>query len=242
MSLTSNIAPIRVGIMQPYFLPHLSYFQLIANTDIFCLHDKVKYTKQSWINRNRIVINGRTDYITIPVRHRSDFDLVDEKEISPVFKSTLMLKTIELNYKKSPNFENVFPLITDILNYNSSNLFEFIENSIFIVSQYLDIKTKIIKSSNSGYDLKLNQSQMVLDICKKLKADVYVNSEGGIELYEPSYFLANGILLRFSKQIDFSYTNSFGQTDGSLSVLDALMWVDKTLLIHKLSAIEFWDL
>ncbi len=242
MSLTSNIAPIRVGIMQPYFLPHLSYFQLIANTDIFCLHDKVKYTKQSWINRNRIVINGRTDYITIPVRHRSDFDLVDEKEISPVFKSTLMLKTIELNYKKSPNFENVFPLITDILNYNSSNLFEFIENSIFIVSQYLDIKTKIIKSSNSGYDLKLNKSQMVLDICKKLKADVYVNSEGGIELYEPSYFLANGILLRFSKQIDFSYTNSFGQTDGSLSVLDALMWVDKTLLIHKLSAIEFWDL
>jgi hypothetical protein len=242
MSLTSDIAPIRVGIMQPYFLPHLSYFQLIANTDIFCLHDKVKYTKQSWINRNRIVINGRTDYITIPVRHRSDFDLVDEKEISPVFKSTLMLKTIELNYKKSPNFENVFPLITDILNYNSSNLFEFIENSIFIVSQYLDIKTKIIKSSNSGYDLKLNQSQMVLDICKKLKADVYVNSEGGIELYEPSYFLANGILLRFSKQIDFSYTNSFGQTDGSLSVLDALMWVDKTLLIHKLSAIEFWDL
>jgi hypothetical protein len=242
MSLASNTAPIRVGIMQPYFLPHLSYFQLIANTDVFCLHDKVKYTKQSWINRNRIVVNGRIDYITIPIHHRSDFDLVDEKQISPEFKSALMLKTIELNYKKSPNFDQVFPLITEIINYKSLNLFEFLENSIIKLSRYLEIKTKIIKSSDSGYDLKLSKSQMVLDICNKLKANVYLNSEGGIELYKPSHFLENGIFLRFSKQIDFSYINSFGQVDASLSVLDALMWADKTLLIHKLSAIEFWDL
>lgn len=242
MSLKSNSAEVRVGIMQPYFLPHLSYFQLIANTDFFCLHDRVKYTKHSWINRNRIIANGTTKYLTIPVHHSSDFDLIHEKKISSVHKSISMLRTIELNYKRSPNFNQVFPLISEILNYKSLNLFEFLENSIIKLSQYLGIETKIIKSSDTGYNQELTRSQMVIDICKVLKANVYVNSEGGIKLYEPSNFLANGISLKFSKRMEFFYVNSIGNTDASLSILDALMWADKTLLVRKLSEIEFLDL
>ena len=115
-------------------------------------------------------------------------------------------------------------------------------NSIIKLSQYLEIETKIIKSSDTGYNQTLTKSQMVIDICKVLKANVYVNSEGGIKLYEPSHFLANGISLKFSKQIEFSYINSTGNTDASLSILDALMWADKTLLVSKLSEVEFLDL
>jgi hypothetical protein len=239
MSLVSSISPVRVGIMQPYFLPHLSYFQLIANTDYFCLHDKVKYTKQSWINRNRIIVNGKIEYITIPIQSSSDFDPIDKKLISNSFERESLLRKIELNYKKSPNFSDVFPVVLEILNHRNTNLFDFLQNSIISVCRYLQLETKIVKSSETGYDENLSKSQMVIDICKKLHGETYINSQGGIDLYKSSDFLENGIVLLFSKQIDFSYSNSIGETNSSLSVLDTLMWADKNLLIEKLYEIDF---
>jgi hypothetical protein len=79
---------------------------------------------------------------------------------------------------------------------------------------------------------------MVVEICKNLGAGVYINSEGGIGLYNPQDFLHNGILLQFSKRMEFSYTNSLGQADSSLSVIDTLMWADKKKLIHSLHEME----
>ena len=239
MSLVFSEPSVRVGIMQPYFLPHLSYFQLIASTDYFCLHDKVKYTKQSWINRNRVILNGKIEYITIPVKSSSDFDHIDEKLISNTFEKESILRKIELNYRKSPNFNDVFPVVLEILNYKNSNLFQFLENSIKMVCQYLQLETKIIKSSETGYDQNLTKSQMVIDICNKLQGETYINSQGGIELYKSSEFLENGIVLLFSKQKNFLYSNAIGQTNSSLSILDTLMWADKNLLIEKLYEIDF---
>ena len=47
-----------VAIMQPYFLPYIGYFQLIAACDVFVVYDNIKYTKKGWINRNRMLRNG----------------------------------------------------------------------------------------------------------------------------------------------------------------------------------------
>jgi hypothetical protein len=239
MSQNNGESSLQVGIMQPYFLPHFSYFQLIANTEYFCLHDQVKYTKQSWINRNRIIVSGKIDYITIPVQSSSDLDLIGNKAISATFDKSALLRKIELNYKKSPHFREVFPIISEILNCNNINLFEFLENSITKVCQYLELDTKIVRSSDTGYNQNLSKSKMVIDICKKLEADVYINSEGGIELYEVEEFLENGIFLRFAKQMKLSYVNSLGETNTSLSMLDTLMWVDKSLIMEKLYEIAY---
>ena len=35
----------RVAVMQPYFLPYVGYFQLIASVDRFIIYDNIKYTK-----------------------------------------------------------------------------------------------------------------------------------------------------------------------------------------------------
>ena len=35
--------------MQPYFLPYIGYFQLIAAVDMFIVYDNIKYTKKGWI-------------------------------------------------------------------------------------------------------------------------------------------------------------------------------------------------
>ena len=59
-----------MAIMQPYLFPYIGYFQLINAVDIFVLYDDVNFRKQSWINRNKIMLNGKEHTFTITVSRR----------------------------------------------------------------------------------------------------------------------------------------------------------------------------
>lgn len=59
----------KIAIMQPYFLPYIGYFQLINAVDEFVIYDNIEFTKKGWINRNRILVNGRDAYITLPLKN-----------------------------------------------------------------------------------------------------------------------------------------------------------------------------
>jgi len=63
----------KLAIMQPYFLPYIGYFQLIAAADIFVVYDNIKYTKKGWINRNRILQNGEALTVSLPLKNDSDY-------------------------------------------------------------------------------------------------------------------------------------------------------------------------
>ena len=51
--------------MQPYFLPYLGYFQLMAAADKFVVYDDVSLIRGGWINRNRILLNGNRHLFTV---------------------------------------------------------------------------------------------------------------------------------------------------------------------------------
>ena len=69
-----------IALMQPYFFPYLGYFQLINHVDEFILYDDVQYMKGGWINRNRILENGKPVYITLPVEKGSVSDSIAAKQ------------------------------------------------------------------------------------------------------------------------------------------------------------------
>ena len=72
----------RLGIMQPYFLPYIGYWQLLNAVDTYILYDDVNYINRGWINRNRILINGAPSYLTIPLNGASQNKKIQEIEIS----------------------------------------------------------------------------------------------------------------------------------------------------------------
>ena len=57
-----------LGIMQPYFLPYIGYWQLLSAVDQFVVYDNIKYTKKGWINRNRFLRDGTDAVFTIPLK------------------------------------------------------------------------------------------------------------------------------------------------------------------------------
>ncbi|MCG8584009.1 MAG: WbqC family protein [Pirellulales bacterium] len=98
----------KLGIMQPYFLPYLGYFQLISLVDKSILLDDVSYMKGGSINRNGILVHQIPRWITIPLFKASRNRMIREIEVVPDHSwMSRMLRCIENAYAKAPLFNEI---------------------------------------------------------------------------------------------------------------------------------------
>ena len=180
----------KLAIMQPYFFPYIGYFQLMNAVDEFVIYDNIKYTKKGWINRNRILVNGKDDYINLPLKKDSDYLDVRDRSLAEIWlaERTKMLNRIKESYKKSPYFEYTYPVIEKCIFFEETNLFKFIFNSLNVIKDHLEIPGSFIVFSTIPIDHALKAEEKVIAICKAKKADVYINPIGGVELYDKDVF------------------------------------------------------
>lgn len=214
----------KVGIMQPYFLPYIGYFQLIAAVDLFIIYDNIKYTKKGWINRNRMLSNGTDTTFSLPLRKDSDYLNVVDRELSSDFNRQKFLNQIRGAYIKAPQFKAVWPLIEKIMMYENNNLFRYIHNSILEICRYLDINTKICLSSEVPIDHNLKNQDKVIALCRANNAAIYINTSGGIDLYSKEAFDGAGLQLNFIKALPFEYAQLGNEFVPWLSIVDVLMF------------------
>src|SRR5471030_1504156 len=76
----------RCVIMQPTFFPWAGYFNLASLADVFVFLDDVQLEKQSWQTRNRILLQGKPVWISVPVLHRSAHQSIGETEVCDHYK------------------------------------------------------------------------------------------------------------------------------------------------------------
>jgi hypothetical protein len=186
----------KVAIMQPYFFPYISYFQLISAVDIFYFHDDSKYTKKGFINRNFIEVNREPFRITLPLKNSSDFESIKDKIIAPSFNPKSILRTLQVTYGKSDHFSEIYPIVSDILLKKQENLSKYLANGIITISEYLEIKSRFFYTSELNL-VKLRNSEKIISICKFNDSAQYINPIGGLKLYNRDYFLESGVQLNF---------------------------------------------
>ena len=117
--------------MQPYFLPYIGYFQLMAAADKFVIYDDVNFINRGWVNRNRILLDGRAHSIVIPLQSASQNRRINEIElVSERSWRSGILKTVRHAYGKAPQFENVFALVSNIVNFDEDNLSKYLFNAL----------------------------------------------------------------------------------------------------------------
>lgn len=217
----------KLAIMQPYFCPYIGYFQLMKLVDKFVIYDNIQYTKKGWFNRNRILENGIDKMFTIPLKKDSDYLDVKERFLADDYKTRneKTLRIIKNSYSKALQFKNVFPLLEEIFRYNDKNLFNFIYHSVQLLNEYLSIDTEIIISSTISVDhVNLRGQDEVLAIVKKLNADEYINTIGGINLYDKRIFEKNNIQLQFIKTKSIEYKQLRNNFIPWLSIIDVMMF------------------
>lgn len=216
----------RLAIMQPYFLPYIGYFQLINVVDKFVIYDNIEYTKKGWINRNRILVNGKDEYITIPLKKDSDYLAIKDRYLADTWKleKVKMLNRIRAAYMKAPHFSSAYPVIEKAVLCDEDNLFKFIYSSIQAINDYLEIDTPLLLSSEISINHNLRSENKVISIATALKADTYINPIGGIELYNKENFNKEKIELNFLKSSSFTYKQFDNVFIPSLSIIDAIMF------------------
>lgn len=218
----------KLAIMQPYFLPYIGYFQLIAAADRFILYDNIKYTKKGWINRNRLLLNGTAAPFSLPLKNDSDHLQVVQRRLATDFNRHKLLNQFKGAYQQAPCFKQVFPLLERIVHHDeanlSLNLFDYLHHSIREICAYLAIDTEICISSTVDIDHDLKAQDKVIALCQAMHADEYLNPIGGLELYDRADFLSHGIRLSFLKSRLSEYPQHGAPFVPGLSIIDVLMF------------------
>ncbi|UYZ65207.1 WbqC family protein [Hymenobacter weizhouensis] len=223
--------------MQPYLFPYLGYFQLLHAADKFVLLDDVQFITRGWINRNRILVAGREHLFTVPLEQASQNKLIHQVQLQPGDHARRkLIRTIEQAYRKAPYFAACFPLLEQILLRPSSlNVTDIVQESLLAVAQYLGWKPQLSRSSALPKAPGLVGADRIAAICTHLRADEYLNMEGGGHLYSAAHLARHEVQLRLLRPWLPPYPQAAPVFVPGLSIIDVLMhnspaWIRQTLM------------
>ena len=185
------------AVMQPTYLPWSGFFNLIYQADHFVFLDDAQYSKNSWHNRNQIIIHGEKSWITLPVQN--NIEPIFEK--IPIYKSKWNIKhvkTLESNYGRHPYFDDIKPILFIIENFSSETLSEINIALIMKMSQLLEIEVKFHLASKVG--ILGQRSERLVDFSRSFHCDTYLSPVGSKD-----YLEQDGIF--YNSDINLKYQN-----------------------------------
>ena len=213
--------PVILTAHQPVYLPWLGLFHKIALADIFCVFDIVQYQRKDFNNRNKIKTSSGDLWLTVPVKSSGRFDcLITDIEIVNNEWNKKHLKSIELNYKKTPYFDQYYYDLKKILDTPYQYLADLNFDILIYVLDLLNIGTKIVKASDFSFGG--TKSDLVLDMCIQLNADIYIFGENGKDYANIDTFISAGVSPYFQSYNHPVYNQIKGKFMPYMSVFDLL--------------------
>lgn len=218
-------APNRLAIMQPYLFPYIGYFQLAAAVDKFVFYDDVNFIKNGWINRNRILMNRKVHYLTVPLSSASSFAKIRDVYIQPRERwINQVFESLRHAYAKAPYYTQTIELIRNVLTADTHHIGVLAAKSVISVSRYLGIRTAFEPTSTIYDNIHMKDVARVLDICARERATEYVNLPGGRGLYASEMFDTANLHLSFIDPDLTAYPQFSSAFEPNLSIIDVLMF------------------
>lgn len=229
----------KIGIMQPYFFPYLGYWQLMQAVDVFIAFDDVNYIKRGWINRNRILMNGKPSYLTVPVIQASQNKKINELMIMEDQDwREKMMKSLQHAYSKAPFFSETSLMLHSVIFNETIELSRFLVEQLKSIVNYLQMDVQIKYSSDEFANAHLKGGDRIIDMCSLAGAEMYINLPGGREMYNVDAFRNNGLNLRFLEPQINEYAQRQPGFQPNLSIIDLLMELGKDGVMDHLNAYE----
>ncbi len=167
--------------------------------------------------------------LSVPVKSKNHFDkVIGEIDVDNTTNwSEKHFKSIYLNYKNHPFFNNHISFLEDM--YLDKKWEKLVELNIYFykyILKLLDKDIKIIRASK--YDFQGKKSDLILDMCLKLKASTYIFGGEGQKYANKESFNAVNIKLIFQeyKHPIYRQTGNKNKFISHLSILDLIMNYD----------------
>tara|TARA_B110000503_G_scaffold140872_1_gene232899 strand:+ start:1598 stop:2284 length:687 start_codon:yes stop_codon:yes gene_type:complete len=212
-----------VSINQPSYLPWLGYFQRISISDIHVILDHVQFEKNSFTNRNKIKTNNGSLLLTIPLKTKGKFgDLAINKiETSNEYWRAKHFKSIQGAYSKAKYFKKYEPILRTFYEKPCSKLIDLIIPMNKWIIDELKIDTKLLRSSE--IQIEGTKSELVLNICKSLKATTYLSGPMGRDYLNLDSFSDAGIKVIFHDYNHVVYQQIHSGFQSHMSAIDLLL-------------------
>jgi len=207
-------------------IEHLVWMGLIdkiSKAEKIVLLDTVDYERQYFHNRNKIRTSQGWQYITIPVQaHNNHIPLKEILITNDNNWQKKYLNAIKLNYSKSKYFEKYYSSIDFIINQPYKFLIDINASLLYYFLKCLDINKKIYLSSELNLNPELKKTDLLLEICQKLKADTYLSGASGKDYLQVEKFNQAGIQVEFHQFEHPIYEQVYTPFIPGMSVLDYL--------------------
>jgi hypothetical protein len=212
----------KIAILQSNYIPWRGYFNIISQVDTFVIYDEVQYTKNDWRNRNQLKSPSGPIWLTIPVKQNNLDQKINETEVANQTWRRKHINSIKLNYSKAPFFREYYDMIANLYEGNEKLLSEINLKFIKGFCDILNIKTKLINSS----DLKLegDKNRRLIDACQKLKASSYLSGKAAQSYLDSDLFLKNNIQVEW---MDYTHLSDYPQLyppfNMGVSIIDTIL-------------------
>lgn len=207
-----------VSIHQPDYIPYIGYFYKIAAADKFVFLDDCQFSNDNFHHWNRIKTPQGECRLKIPVEYNFGNPIIKVRTKDEINWKEKHLKTIEMNYKKSRYFKDVFSGLRELILSDYNNLADQnIEINKWICSRF-GMDTKFYRSSEMN--IETSKEERVIDICKEIGATTYISGKGAKAYQVEEHFTERCVNLRYTNYHTFQYDQLWGDFLPNMSVID----------------------
>jgi hypothetical protein len=213
----------RIAIHQPEHLPWLGYLDKARKADAFIFLDTVAFKKNYFENRNRIRTPQGWAWVTVPVLLKGRFGQAFlEVEINNQARwAEVYYRTLLQNYSRAPFWKTYGPVLEELLLRPWEKLVDLNLALIDLVWRAFGITTPTRRASTLGVTGK--KSGLLLDICRRTGATVYLSGPSGKDYLEQSLFTDAGIGIEFHEFHHPKYPQRFPTFVPGMASIDLLL-------------------
>lgn len=213
---------VTVMVSQSNYLPWKGYFDLVRRADVLVLLDNVQFTRRDWRSRNLIKTPHGVEWLTVPVRtpggRRTS---VSEAEISDSRWAQSHLRAIELSYRPTPYFEQVFGFIHERLNPKEVLLSNLNEQLLRALLTFMELDVEV--RTSRGPAEEVNPSKRILDLVQRARGTRYLSAPAARAYLDTDIFAEAGVDVDFFEYPQYpEYAQVWPPFRHDVSIVDTL--------------------
>ena len=207
---------------QPVYLPWLGLFHKIWLSNTFVYLNTSQFIIGDWMNRNKIKTHSGSEWLTVPIikkgfLKKKSYEIKIDDSRNWRKKH---FKSICLNYKNTNYFKTYIDIFEEIYLKKWEYISDLNEYMLKIFLKELNINVNFIKASDNEYVGK--GSNLILDMCKKLKAKTFIFGSQGKNYVVENDFRKKNIQIFFQDYEHPQYNQLHGKFISNLSIIDLL--------------------
>ena len=167
----------KVTIHQPEHFPYMGFFQKMREADLFIILDNVKFRKNYFQNRNKILSKaGKDEWFTVPVEKKSSSKMIKDVMTNTNFdwRRKLLLK---LNQNLNVDLQQI---------YEPNKLIDINMRSIEWCRNKFDIDVPMVYASD--LNVEGSKSELLANLVRAVGADHYISGPSGRDYLDMNFF------------------------------------------------------